>query len=61
HPRKTGERRRKLVRGNVITDHIVQINAVLVYPKDWSEGPVIPLGIKEKKKLMKKEEKIEEQ
>ncbi len=61
HLKKPGERRRKLVRGNVITDHIVQINAVLVYPKDWSEGPIIPLGIKEKEKLMKKEEKIEEQ
>ncbi len=30
HPRERGERRRKLVRGNVITEEIVQINAVIV-------------------------------
>jgi small subunit ribosomal protein S6e len=29
-PRKEGERRRKLVRGNVISEEIYQINAVLV-------------------------------
>lgn len=31
HPREKGERRRKLVRGNVITEEIVQINTVIVY------------------------------
>ncbi len=30
-PRERGERRRKLVRGNTISEEIVQINAVLVY------------------------------
>jgi len=30
HPRERGERRRKLVRGNVITEEIVQINTVIV-------------------------------
>lgn len=29
HPRRKGERRRKLVRGNTITEEIVQINLVL--------------------------------
>lgn len=31
HPREKGERRRKLVRGNVITEEVVQINTVIVY------------------------------
>lgn len=31
HPREKGERRRKLVRGNVITEEVVQINTVMVY------------------------------
>lgn len=30
HPREKGERRRKFVRGSVITDEIVQINTVIV-------------------------------
>lgn len=30
HPRSEGERRRKMVRGNVITDEIVQINMKIV-------------------------------
>ena len=30
HPREKGERRRKTVRGNTITEEIVQINAVIV-------------------------------
>jgi small subunit ribosomal protein S6e len=51
HPKKHGMRRRKLVRGNTISDQIVQINAVLVYPKDWREGSIIPLGDKELQKL----------
>jgi len=32
-PRKKGERRKKMVRGNTITDEIVQINTVIVYGK----------------------------
>ncbi len=31
HPREKGERRRKMVRGNTITEDIVQINTVIVY------------------------------
>ncbi|OYT37942.1 MAG: 30S ribosomal protein S6e, partial [Desulfurococcales archaeon ex4484_58] len=31
HPREKGERRRKTVRGNTITDDIVQINTVIIY------------------------------
>ncbi len=31
HPRRKGERRRKMVRGNTITDDIVQINTVIRY------------------------------
>jgi len=33
HPREEGERRRKMVRGNMVTDNIVQINTVIVYKK----------------------------
>jgi small subunit ribosomal protein S6e len=31
HPREKGERRRKMIRGNTITDDIVQINTVIRY------------------------------
>ncbi|WP_054858060.1 30S ribosomal protein S6e [Vulcanisaeta sp. JCM 16159] len=51
HPEKRGMRKRKLVRGNTISDQVVQVNAVLIYPKDWKEGPIIPLGDKEVQKL----------
>lgn len=34
HPREKGERRRKTVRGNTITHDTVQINTVIVYPKE---------------------------
>ena len=37
-PRKKGERRRKLVRGNVITEEIYQINAVFVGEGDEEAG-----------------------
>ncbi len=40
-PRKKGERRRKLVRGNIISEEIYQVNAVLVegeLPKVEQEG-----------------------
>jgi len=52
-PTRRGLRKRKLVRGDTISEHIVQINTVLVYPPDWSRGPVIPLGDKEVEKLSK--------
>ncbi len=54
HPRKRGERRRKLVRGNTINEQIVQINAVLVYPAGWKGGPIFPLGEKELQKILEK-------
>ncbi len=65
HPRKRGERRRKLVRGNTINEQIVQINAVLIYPPGWKDGPIFPLGEKELQKVLEKlkgggEEKKEE-
>ena len=31
HPKEKGERRRKMIRGNTITEDIVQINTVIVY------------------------------
>ncbi len=40
-PREEGGRRRKLVRGNAVSDQTVQINAVLVYPSDWKGEPAI--------------------
>ena len=30
HPREKGERRKKLVHGNIITEDVVQINVVIV-------------------------------
>ncbi|NPA22765.1 MAG: 30S ribosomal protein S6e [Crenarchaeota archaeon] len=54
HPRRRGERKRKLVRGNTINEQIVQINAVLIYPAGWKEGPIIPLGDKELNKIVEK-------
>lgn len=54
HPPKKGMRKRKLVRGDTISDTIVQINAVIVYPKDWKDGPIIPIGEKESQKVLEK-------
>ncbi len=61
HPRRPGERRRKLVRGNTITEQIVQINAVIVYPPDWRGGPIFPLGEKELKRIMESFKKGQEE
>jgi SSU ribosomal protein S6E len=55
-PPKRGMRKRKLMRGNTISDSIVQINAVIVYPEGYSGPPAIPLGAKELEKLTKTEE-----
>jgi len=55
-PPKKGVRKKKLVRGNTITDTIVQINAVVVYPESYEGPPVIPLGAKELEKVKKTEE-----
>ncbi len=54
HPKKKGERKRKLVRGNTVSDQIVQINAVLIYPPNWKEGPIFPLGEKELQRVLEK-------
>ena len=56
HPPKKGMRKKKLVRGNTISDTIVQINAVIVYPEGYEGPPIIPLGAKELEKIMKKAE-----
>ena len=39
HPRERGERRRKTVRGNVITDDVVQVNTkIIAWPEGGEEG-----------------------
>lgn len=60
-PRQRGARRRKLVRGNVVSDQITQVNAVLVYPEGWSGDVVIKAGEKEAKKAEAKEESAQAQ
>ena len=51
NPRDEGQRKRKMVRGNVITDEIVQINMKIVEkPKQAQEGK------KKKEKAPKKED-----
>ncbi|HDJ89545.1 MAG TPA: 30S ribosomal protein S6e [Thermoprotei archaeon] len=37
HPNKKGLRRKKLVRGNTITEDVVQINTVIIYPGEENE------------------------
>jgi small subunit ribosomal protein S6e len=41
HPKNRGIRRRKLVRGDTVSDQVVQLNAVILYPPNWNGGPVI--------------------
>jgi small subunit ribosomal protein S6e len=55
-PPKRGMRKKKLMRGNTISDSIVQINAVVVCPEGYAEPPAIPLGAKELEKGKKTEE-----
>ncbi|MEM2117663.1 MAG: 30S ribosomal protein S6e [Candidatus Bathyarchaeia archaeon] len=60
NPQDEGQRRRKTVRGNIITDEIVQVNAKIVEkPKQAKEGK----KIKEKKEKedTEKEDKTETQ
>ena len=55
NPGDEGERRRKMVRGNVITDEIVQVNMkILEKPKQAKEGK----KKKEKEKTPKKEAEV---
>lgn len=56
HPPKKGMKKKKLMRGNTISDTIVQINAVVVYPEGYAGPPAIPLGAKELQKEKKTEE-----
>ncbi|HDD46128.1 MAG TPA: 30S ribosomal protein S6e [Candidatus Aenigmarchaeota archaeon] len=57
HPKRKGERKKKTVRGNTISDQIVQINTKVV--KYGSKGIEELFGIKVEKEE-KKEEKAEE-
>jgi len=57
NPQNEGERRRKRVRGNIITDEIVQVNMKVVEkPKSKKAGEE-----KEKPQLTKEEQKAEEE
>lgn len=57
NPRQEGERRRKTVRGNVITDEIVQVNMKIVAPPKEKEKK--GKEVKAKKKREKKETKTQ--
>jgi len=60
NPQQKGQRRRKTVRGNIITDEIVQINAKIVEkPKQPKEGK--KAKEKKKKETVEKTETAEEQ
>jgi small subunit ribosomal protein S6e len=50
HPRKKGERRRKTVRGNTISEDIVQINTKIVKKGEKPLEELIPVKPKEEKK-----------
>jgi len=56
HPSQKGERQRKTLRGNVITEEIVQINVQVIEKPEKAEKPK---GKKEKTR--KKEETVEEE
>ncbi len=60
HPRKKGERRRKTVRGNTISEDIVQINCKIVKKGEKPIEEIVPVKKKEEKKPEVKEEKGEE-
>jgi len=55
HPSQKGERQRKTLRGNVITEEIVQINMKIVEKPKKREKTEKP---KRKKKTQKKKEKV---
>lgn len=50
HPKRRGLRRRKMVRGNLVTDEVAQINLKVV---KWGNKPLF----EERKEKLKKEEK----
>jgi len=57
HPSQKGERRRKTLRGNIITEEIVQINMKIVEKPKKAEKPEKP----KKEKVEEKPEKISEE
>ena len=66
HPKLKGQRKRKTVRGNTISEDIIQINCKIVKKGEKSIEELIPVKKKEEKakpeikeKEIKKEEKIE--
>ena len=59
HPTIKGQRKRKTVRGNTISDDIVQINAAVVKAGEKTLDELAPLKPKEKKEEVKEEKKEE--
>ncbi|MEM7821373.1 MAG: 30S ribosomal protein S6e [Candidatus Aenigmatarchaeota archaeon] len=59
HPRLKGERRRKTVRGNTISEDIVQINVKVTKKGEKPLEELIPVKPKEKKEEEKTKEEIE--
>jgi small subunit ribosomal protein S6e len=60
HPRKKGERRRKTVRGNMISEDIVQVNTKVIKKGEKALEELIPVKPKEEKVEEKTKEKAEE-
>lgn len=61
HPKIKGERRRKTVRGNTISDAISQINCKIVKKGEKPIEELVPVKPKEKKEEKPKEEKPKEE
>jgi small subunit ribosomal protein S6e len=61
HPRLKGERRRKTVRGNTISEDIVQINCKVVKKGEKPLEELVPKKPKEEKAEKKVEEKSKEE
>ena len=59
HPKRKGERRRKTVRGNTISEDIAQINCKIVKKGEKSIEELLPVKKKEAKEEKPKEEKTE--
>jgi len=60
HPKIKGQRKRKTIRGNTISDSIAQINAKVVKKGEKPLEQIVPMKPKAKKEEEKKEEKHEE-
>jgi small subunit ribosomal protein S6e len=61
HPQREGERRRKTLRGNVITEDIVQVNAKVVEKAKKAERPKKPKKVTVEEAAPEKAEKVEAQ